>query len=476
MTRYTNQTTTYLLILLIISNLCSCKSKNNAKDLDLKNFEHIEVPYNRSVHRITLKLSGKWTISVPPLNKDWLHVYPEKGRGHSILYITTEVNDVFNKRSCELILENEENNYRIIVDQKSAPKVKELCEYELPIIFHILHNASVPQDHINSKLLSNIIEKVNIKYSKRDNVNNSLDIGVRFKLAESDERGQPLSSPGIHKVEWSTLPEKPENIIGVKNNKKLFNQLWDFDKYINIFLFPFENNEKKNSTTLGIANLPFLSKAHEIKGLGSVGRNSNIAYVHCIVINSKYIESIGDELHFGVNKPLHFFSTDIVNTIAHELGHYLGLFHVFSEHREKENSSNIASACIDSDYCDDTPTYNRKYYNEWLINSIESLNGRQIDPSVNPNDLELFKSWFQRESCIDENKSYQAQNIMDYSFCLNYNFSENQKRRMRHVLNYAYWIPGPKYFDSESIRTQLGSEKISKGYINLCPTTPDILK
>ena len=43
-----------------------------------------------------------------------------------------------------------------------------------------------------------------------------------------------------------------------------------------------------------------------------------------------------------------YSSTDIVATIAHELAHYLGLFHTFSESDDEG-----LNTCMDTDYCDE---------------------------------------------------------------------------------------------------------------------------
>lgn len=48
---------------------------------------------------------------------------------------------------------------------------------------------------------------------------------------------------------------------------------------------------------------------------------TNIPYPHCVSINNDYI----------YDHDAYYSSSDIVATLTHELGHYLGLRHAFSE-------------------------------------------------------------------------------------------------------------------------------------------------
>ena len=75
-------------------------------------------------------------------------------------------------------------------------------------------------------------------------------------------------------------------------------------------------------------------------------------YPHCVSINSNYI-------YVNSNNE-YYYTTDVYNTLAHELGHYLGLHHAFSE--DGDNTD----LCEDTDYCTDTPTYNITKYTEWI--------------------------------------------------------------------------------------------------------------
>lgn len=71
-------------------------------------------------------------------------------------------------------------------------------------------------------------------------------------------------------------------------------------------------------------------------------------------INSKYINEKSTAFYRNPN--------DSTKNLAHELGHYLGLHHVFAE-----DKNGYADNCNDTDYCQDTPSYNRNKYNVWYL-------------------------------------------------------------------------------------------------------------
>ena len=58
--------------------------------------------------------------------------------------------------------------------------------------------------------------------------------------------------------------------------------------------------------------------------------------------------------------------------------------------------------CTDTDYCKDTPSYNRSEYEQWL-NNLDKQNKYQL------------KDLAKRYSC--EKGEYEAHNIMDYAYC-----------------------------------------------------------
>ena len=102
-------------------------------------------------------------------------------------------------------------------------------------------------------------------------------------------------------------------------------------------------------------------------------------------------------------------------SLAHELGHYLGLFHAFSKDSK-----------VETDYCADTPDYNRAAYEQWL-NTIPSF---------------ILTEAYQRNS--RNGNTFTSTNTMDYFYGWLNLFTDDQRTRVRHVLEYSPLVPGPK--------------------------------
>lgn len=143
------------------------------------------------------------------------------------------------------------------------------------------------------------------------------DTGIRFCLADADPEGNPSSG-----VTYTTT-----DITGIALQRDIngryvlyYDQLggktgWDPERYINIWIASFGNG------LIGFATLPGTANFPEETG---------------IVIDPSAFGSLGPDMPF----------IDRGHTLTHEMGHYLGLLHIWGS----ENNS-----CEDSDEIDDTP-------------------------------------------------------------------------------------------------------------------------
>ena len=321
--------------------------------------------------------------------------------------------------------------------------ITDTYRYQLPVIFHVFcMQGSDTKDILTPERINFILKNVNDLwkglYKSYDNHNN--DIDVDFVLAtdatETDKSGNTvyvrLKHPGIDYIDWTGDSIDVEKFMNDNsNNPAYMEHLWDPNHYINIMIFPYKNATTDGSTILGISDLPYTTNdSHKLEGLIApklVPKDkSNLKFVYCSSINAIFTNSRFDSNRYTTVNGFNSSNVDISATLAHELGHYLGLHHVFTEDKD----GNILNSCDDTDYCEDTPSYNKKEYDTWLSHYILT------SPHYYLNEMDI------RHNCAGD--TFHASNFMDYSVCTSDFFSKDQRDRIRHVLYYSPLIPGPK--------------------------------
>lgn len=290
--------------------------------------------------------------------------------------------------------------------------------YQIPVVFHILYgdpsdrNQNVTQERINE-----ILEACNQLYNNSNG--KSVNMNLKFILATKDPQGRTLAEPGIDRILWESLEMDCEKFMKGEESENT-NLIWDATQYINIMLYTFTKDN-----ILGISHLPYTIAPDKYPGLNQlkgIPNPKNLTYPHCVSINNTYI-NVGPSKEGKV-----YYTTDVVATLAHELGHYLGLHHAFSQ--DKDGNTDL---CVDTDYCEDTPTYNRKEYTEWLD---QYMAGKRLTLADMP---QLTK----RTDCI-HHTTFTPDNVMDYEISYVNRFTADQRSRIRYVLSHSPFVPGPK--------------------------------
>lgn len=322
--------------------------------------------------------------------------------------------------------------------------------YHIPVIFHVFcDDRSDSTQYIPQKRLAQILANVNELY-KGDVYNRNLDtiasenIHIQFELALKDEKGNVLSTPG---VEYVPYPDGKDSIdyktFMNDETRKYQKYLWDPNDYINIMVYKFTSNNS-TSVTLGISNMPYkVGNKPDLEGLKSYKyypiTKEKLPYAYCISINAIYMGAQFEGTRYTTDKEKTNYlynSADPNATLAHELGHYLGLKHVFCENSDDD----AIDSDDDTDYCTDTPSYNRVEYEKWLTDYVTKHDKYTLQDLIIRNNSN-GKKWY-------------ADNLMDYNACLNVRFTPDQAYRMRQVLYYSPLIPGPKYTRTASKATR----------------------
>lgn len=337
-------------------------------------------------------------------------------------------------------------------DDNTTAQVNDDYVYQLPVIFHVLYSdATDSSQYIPAARLQEILGYVNNLWEGDVyglEFGTSVNTNVKFVLANYDESGQKLATPGVEYVKWTgTYPIDPSDFM---SNKNYVSYLWEPNDYINVFMYNFKSDDESESETLGISHMPYaLESDSALEGLTTLPtryssiNKSNLSFPLCVSINSKYAWKNSAGLYYQSDRytnsnhrmfvssvTLGQVAMDVNVTLAHELGHYLGLFHTFSEPEDTE-SGEVADICVDTDYCSDTKTYNRAAYLEDVAEYLSASTG-----------VVSAAYLMSRTDCDGE--EFACSYIMDYSYTYGYEITAEELSRIRWVLYNSPLIPGPK--------------------------------
>ena len=426
----------YLFISILAFLFAGCqdsKTENSGLELSESTFENVSS--NGATLTVEITSSDSW---VAASSAAWCSLIPEEGAGSQSANIAVGANLNTSERTATIAVTSRGMKKTITIRQQAAgnPSTSEGYHYNLPVIFHVLYkDKNDPLQYVSQTRLAQILNVANNVYKDKTK---SVDMNLTFTLATTDESGKALSVPGVEYVQWSgTYPIDCEAFMQ-DNSGTYVKYIWDPNQYINVMIYNFTSNPASNTTTLGISHIPYSTTGSTyLEGLNRTSLTyidkSNLKYPYCTSINSKFINDQSTATEYK--------TSDVTVTLAHELGHYLGLYHAFSE-----NEDGYFDGCVDSDYCKDTPTYNKVVYDKWL----------DMQLAAGVRDLPTLAK---RENCIT-GQEFTSYNIMDYAISYSDRFTNDQHDRIRHVLTYSPLIPGPK-------QGQTGTRTVVEGPLDL---------
>lgn len=253
--------------------------------------------------------------------------------------------------------------------------------YTIPIIVHVIHNGESigTGNNISQAQIYSQIEVLNEDFRRQSGTlgfnthPDGADIEIEFCLAQVDEAGVELAEAGINRIDrndkgfaappYSFFSDYIDDVIKPAT-------VWDANQYLNIWTLSFSGG------ILGYAQFPE-------SNLGGLENTAQSALTDGVVIDYRYFGRVGELGDFY----------DLGRTTTHEVGHWLGLRHIWGD-----------GDCDEDDFCTDTPA------------ASSSTNGCPSSKSTcgTPDMIE---------------------NYMDYSYdaCLNI-FTQCQKTRMRTIL------------------------------------------
>ena len=245
------------------------------------------------------------------------------------------------------------------------------ANYVVPVIFHIIHggqnegtfpNVSMAQINSQIPILNNDFAGTGLNVGNFANTNFSQGLiancNITFCLAQKDPSGNTLTQSGIHRVNYNSNGwSDPASFTSSSAFNTFMNNtvkpatIWDPTRYLNVWI----SDVNGAVGLLGYATFP---GGTGLSGLSSGIGTSTTDGVWC------WTAAIG-------NTGSLFSPYDKGRTLTHEVGHWLGLRHIWGD-------GNCAT-----DYCNDTPTQQQANTSCPAYPSITCSNGPNGDMFMN---------------------------------------------------------------------------------------------
>ena len=219
----------------------------------------------------------------------------------------------------------------------------------IPVVVHVIYNGQAigVAPNITDAQIQSQITVLNQDFRRMSGTNgfndNSVgaDIEIQFALAKQDPNGNPTN--GIDRVNLAQNTWSTTEIDAIVKPKTI----WDPTQYLNMWSVKFSEGN-----LLGYAQFP---DASGLNGLNTIGGN---ATSDGVVANYDVFGSIDYDNDTFLLKP----NYSLGRTMTHEVGHFLGLRHIWGDGNGDEFADPPVADCTASDYCADTPQAGWEHY------------------------------------------------------------------------------------------------------------------
>jgi hypothetical protein len=233
----------------------------------------------------------------------------------------------------------------------------------IPVVVHIIHSGQdigIAPNIIDAQVESQIAV-LNQDFRKKASTPGfnsnpvGADIEIEFVLAKVDPNGNPTN--GIERINFS---QPSWEDVGIESTVKPAT-IWDPNLYLNMWTIKFTDD-----TILGYAQFPDASTLPGIDPINGLANTDGV---------------VGSFDVFGSNDfPGSFILAAPYNkgrTMSHEVGHFLGLRHIWGDGTGDEDAKK--PDCAATDYCADTPQVGWEHYDcKFIYDTCPASQGKDM--------------------------------------------------------------------------------------------------
>lgn len=268
----------------------------------------------------------------------------------------TDAPDLIWEDAFQKLIEQSKSNLR----QEGFRKV----QYRIPVIFHIIHGGeeigifpNIRSEQISAQItvlnqdfnaksynIADYPENAFVTWANNQNIPalnrdskgriKIANFNIEFCLAATDPSGNTLSEPGIDRINHNSKGWPNPNQFGTQATMKSYldnilkpQSIWDVEKYLNVWI----TDKSSALTYAGVSSVPPLSGLKDIPNSATDSTDGVWCYAKAVGSNRLFPE--GSYIGPAIDG----------RTLIHEVGHYLGLRHIWGD-----------TAC-GNDFCNDTP-------------------------------------------------------------------------------------------------------------------------
>ncbi len=325
------------------------------------------------------------------------------------------------------------------IDQENQPEGLTTV-LQIPVVVHVLHNGEAlgTDPNITDAQVLSQITVLNQDYRKIINTNgynthpDGADLEIEFVMALTAPDGS-----GTNGVDRVNIGQDGATRDDLENTIKP-NTIWDPTQYLNMWTVKFA---APDDNLLGYAQFP------ESSGLDGMPNSPQSAETDGVVQRaSAFGSSEFDDGTFVLISPY-----DLGRTATHEVGHWLGLRHIWGDGLGCNlGTAPPACSCNDDDFCDDTPNSEKANYSC----DADNISNCGIPPTASVDMDENYMD-YTNDNCMNiftNDQKARAQTVM-----------ANSPRRMELPNSPALLPPAPYItFVEESFEVEEGSSCLTK--------------